>query len=146
MPHGEFSVEIDRTPDEVFRFVEDSSNDPIWRRGMSDSRQTSEGPRGVGTTGEEVYRIAGRESPSTWTITEYDPGRRVEYVSTSGPFEYRGVWRYAAKGPGMHLTVSIDWSTSDPEALGGLSEHALMRTWQAVTEKELEVLKRLLEA
>ncbi len=146
MPHGEFSVEIERTPDEVFRFVEDPSNDPIWRSGISDARQTSEGPRGVGTTGEEVYRVAGRDNPSSWKITVHDPGQRVEYVSTSGPFEYRGVWLYAATDSGTRLTVSIDWSTTDKEALGGLSERALVRTWQSVTEKELLGLKRLLEA
>ena len=146
MPHGEFSIEIDRTPDDVFRFVEDPSNDPIWRSGMSDSRQTSEGPRGIGTTGEELYRVAGRESPSAWKITVYDPVSLVEYVSTSGPFEYHGVWRYEANDSGMSLTVSIEWSVTDPEALGGLSERAVLQTWEAVTAKELLGLKRLLEA
>ncbi len=146
MPHGEFSIEIDRMPDDVFRFVEDPSNDPIWRSGMSDSKQTSEGPRGVGTTGEEVYRVAGRESPSAWKITVYDPGRLVEYVSTSGPFKYHGVWRYETSGSGTRLTVGIEWSVTDPEALGGLSERAVLRTWEEVTAKELQGLKKLLEA
>ncbi len=146
MPRQELNVEIQRPPDDVFRFVEDPANDHIWRPSMEEAAHTSSGPVGVGTTGHEVYRMLGRSIASTWEITVYEPGRRVEYHSTSGPVSYQGSWSYESIEGGTRLTVMVDWEVTDWGVFGRLAERLLERTAFNLTERELSTLKRLLEA
>jgi uncharacterized protein YndB with AHSA1/START domain len=51
------TVVIRRPPREVFRFLADLESIPKWNYAIIETRKTSQGPVGVGTT----YRRAGRE-------------------------------------------------------------------------------------
>jgi hypothetical protein len=53
------SVVINRPVEQVFAFVSDLENDPLWTPGAV-MRRTSQGPLGVGTTFQQYDRFMGR--------------------------------------------------------------------------------------
>ena len=146
MPLTEVSVIIERPVEEVFAFVENPENDPIWRPGVIESGEISRGPKGVGTTGREVYEMLGVRGESTWEITEYEPDRKVSYRSTSGPVTYKGTWTYESVEGGTRVTFAIDWEIAGWDGFGRLSERVVGMTIFQTNDGNLKALKKLLEA
>jgi hypothetical protein len=52
---SEESIVIERPVPEVFAFVSNTTNDPLWHTTVVEGHQTSEGPVGLGTTFEGTY-------------------------------------------------------------------------------------------
>jgi hypothetical protein len=51
--------DVDRPAAEVFAFVSDHLNAPLWQSGLHEVRRTADGPIGVGTEHVFVRRFAG---------------------------------------------------------------------------------------
>jgi len=79
------SVIIDRPAAEVFEFVADMANNPKWQKGQVSCVWTSPPPLAVGSTYDQEARFAGRTIRTSFEVTEFEPGRRIRIVSTSGP-------------------------------------------------------------
>lgn len=77
---------IDRSSEEVARFIFDLTNFPKWDRNVHEARITSEGPTGVGTTGQAVVQQFGRYVVDV-RITEYEPNRKFAFEFISGPLK-----------------------------------------------------------
>lgn len=154
MPRYEVSIVIERSVEDVFAFVENPENDPIWRQSMvesvvesEDEEEENEGEsEGVGATGREVYMLMGRRIETTWEITEYEPNRKVAYKSTSGPVTYEGAWTYEEEDGGTRVTFEIDWDIVNRETFGRLAERVLGITHFQSNDGNLQALKKLLEA
>lgn len=103
----EKSVVISRPVEDVFDFMADPENDMKWQSGVLDSRKTSEGPKGVGTTEESEIQFLGRRIKSTLEVTQYEPNRKIQYKTTSGPipFEAKYILNSLADGD---TKVTID--------------------------------------
>ncbi len=54
----------------VFNYLTDLEKLPQWGAGVLESRQTSPGPKAVGTTYQIVGKVMGRRVPSTYTVTQ----------------------------------------------------------------------------
>jgi uncharacterized protein YndB with AHSA1/START domain len=103
-------VDIDRPVDEVFAFVADPANFPRWAGALvKESRQTSTGPVGVGTTFTQVNMLIGRRFVSEMRVVTHDPPRRFEYITTAGPIRFAGHYTFAAISSGTRFT-SVDQS------------------------------------
>ncbi len=146
MPRFKKSIIIKRPVADVFEFVENPANDSIWRSGVVESGQNLAGPTGVGTTGRESIRHMGRDLETTWEITEYEPNQKVAYRSTSGPFEYEGVWLYEAVDEGTRISFDLDWTLKDREWAGRMTDRLMEMFDDRMYESDLRALKQLLEA
>ena len=154
MPNYDVSVDIKRPVEEVFAFVENPENDPIWRNSMveaeveeeGDGADAEHGGEGLGATGHEVYKLLGREVETTWEITTYEPNHKVAYKSTSGPVDYHGVWAYESVDGGTRLTFAIDWELVDRENFDGMADRVWGRMHRQNNDGNLQALKKLLEA
>lgn len=80
------AVEIERGPEDVFAFLVDVTNDPIWQDGLQEAFFTSDGPVGVGTTGMHRARPMGMTIEVGWQLTEFVDSRRIAWDFVSGPF------------------------------------------------------------
>jgi uncharacterized protein YndB with AHSA1/START domain len=80
------TVEIDRPAAEVFAFVSDVGKNPRWQQGQRSCRWTSPAPHQLDATYDQTAHFLGRDVVSTFRVSEYEPGRRIRFVSTSGPF------------------------------------------------------------
>jgi uncharacterized protein YndB with AHSA1/START domain len=72
----EHTVVIKRPVEEVFAFVTDPNNDPLWQMTILGTEQTSEGPVDVGTTLRNTAKFLGRRIETTMEATENEPPRR----------------------------------------------------------------------
>lgn len=71
------TVDVPRPLSEVFAFLGDFSTTETWDPGIASATKSTEGPIGVGTVFDLVARFNDRELPMIYTITEWEPDRRV---------------------------------------------------------------------
>ncbi len=140
------SIVIQRPVADVFQFVENPANDSIWRAGVVASDQETAEPSALGITGTEVFRFLGRDFQTTWEITEFELDHKVAYRSTSGTFEYEGVWLYVEVDGGTCISFVLEWTLKDREWAGRMSDRLLEIVDKKIYESDLQTLKKLLEA
>lgn len=75
------SALINRPVDEVWKFISDPQNAPVWGRGVSDIVVTSKGTVGLGTT----LRLRMSGSKMEARIIEYEPPKRLTLEFIAGP-------------------------------------------------------------
>ena len=81
----EHSVVINRPVEEVFEFMANPENTPLWAGVVREIKLTSEGPIGVGTTYNVVIELLGRRIESNTEFTEYKPNSKFSTKDTSSP-------------------------------------------------------------
>jgi uncharacterized protein YndB with AHSA1/START domain len=71
-------VELRQAPEAVWAFLTSETNDVNWRGPWVRSvRKLTDGPLGIGTRYETVYRFFGQLQAITVEITELEPARRL---------------------------------------------------------------------
>lgn len=135
-------VTIDRPVGDVFAFMSDFENVPKWNYAITETRQSSAGPVGEGTTYVQRREIP-RPGEEQFTVQEFVPDRRLVVEGVLGPFPARLSYEFSPSDGGTVLTNVVDLQMRGPLRLvGGI---AASRVKKAVAEN-LHVLKRLLEA
>ena len=137
------SVEIDRPPDEVFAFVADARNRPLWDESVDTEELTSPEPIGVGSTVRTGLRSMGRDYVLTWRIVEHEPPSTQTIESTSGPFPTTLVYRLSAHGGGTLAAFSV---TGRPSGVLRLLQPLIARNTQRNLDRGFPRLKQYLEA
>ena len=142
MPSAEHSVTIARPVADVFAFVADGLNGPLWRSGVLDVEHVS--GSGVGALYRQGLKgPGGRRVAADYEVTAYEPDRRIAFKAVAGPVRPTGEYRFAAAGVGTALTFSLS------AELGGLQKLLLGGAVQRTMEAEVgatEALKTLLES
>jgi carbon monoxide dehydrogenase subunit G len=142
MPSFTNTVTIDRPARDVFAFLADLENVPKWNYAITETRRTSPGEVGVGSTYEQTRSIP-TPSREALTITEFEPDRHIAVAGTLARFPARLDYRMEERDGRTRLSNTVDLDLTGPlRLLGGI---ATGRIRSAVAEN-LEALKRLLEA
>jgi Polyketide cyclase / dehydrase and lipid transport len=84
----DLDVTINRPVETVFAFATDPVTFPEWQPAVVESRQTSPGPMGVGTTGMNARKVMGQRVESTFEVASYTQNQVLSVKSTSGPVAY----------------------------------------------------------
>jgi uncharacterized protein YndB with AHSA1/START domain len=98
------SVEIARSPQEVFAYVTDPTNLSTWQDAEEISQLTP-GAIGPGTRFREVHRVFGIRRTEITEVVVFEPGRRFEIRVLEGP-PVDGRWDFEAAGTGTRLTLT----------------------------------------
>lgn len=136
------SVQINRSPDEVFEFMSDPSNDPKWRDSAVSSEWISEGPTQVGSRFKSVDRILGREIEAISEVTKWNPPHRYGQKSAEGPVPFELDITLEPDDGGTRVTLV------GQAEMGGffkIAEGLAGRQLEKQIEKDLAGLKRALE-
>jgi len=139
----EISITINRPIEEVFAFMSDPENQLLWRSGLVEIEQTSEGPIGMGTTYREVMQFLGRRIENTGEIAEYELNKRNTVKTTSGPVPMEITSTFQPVEGGTEVTYGIDAELS---GFFRLAEPLVVRMGKRQMEMELVNLKELMEA
>jgi len=142
MIHLEESIIINRPIEEVFAFMSETKNLPLWQTDVVEARHAPEGPVQVGTKMSIVRAFMGRKMEGTADIVEYAPPTRYAYQTTSGP-EVRGANICEAVTGGTKFTVTFDMQTG---GLFSLADPLVARTIKRSVESGLATLKDVLES
>jgi uncharacterized protein YndB with AHSA1/START domain len=135
-------VTIRKSAEDVFAFLADFENVPAWNHAIEETKKTSDGQVGVGTTYRQI-RSMPRRSEEGFEVTDFEPGGRLAVQGRVGPFPSRVSYLLKSTEQGTRVTNSVDLELHGAFRLGG--PLVVSRVRQAVAAN-LEKLRQVLEA
>jgi uncharacterized protein YndB with AHSA1/START domain len=140
-PSAEYAVTIARPVDAVFAYVADGENCPAWRPGVLDIKRIS--GDGLGARyAQGVRGPMGRRIAADYEITAFEPNRRIEFQTTTGPARPHGRYLFEADNGGTRLSFILHATLTGISGL--LMGGAVQRTMNDEV-RTLDNLKRVLE-
>ena len=133
---AEVSLEIARSPDEVFAYLTDVSKLPSWQSGVHAARRD-------GSRIHESRHMLGRELHTTLEIEEEEAPRLFTIRTIDSPVPFTVRHELAQNGSGTLLTVVGE---GDAGMLPGFAAGIMARRAEKQFRKDFERLKRLLES
>ena len=79
------TIEIARSPEDVFAYLDDLTRHSDWQDQLESVRVVTAGATHVGTRALETRRLGRRTMSSTYEITEHDPPRTFAFRAIDGP-------------------------------------------------------------
>jgi hypothetical protein len=98
------SIEIARSPEEVFAYLTDPSKLSSWQD-AEEVVQLTPGPLGVGSRLREIHKVLGRRRVEITEFVVYEPGHRFEIHMVDGP-PLDGRWDFEPSPVGTRLTFT----------------------------------------
>jgi hypothetical protein len=102
-------VDIARSPDDVFAYLDDLGRHGEWQEQLVNVRVETEGPTRVGTRATDTRRVPGGSREFTYEVTEHDPPRKASFHGLDGPVRPIGTLTVEPAGVGSRLTVRLDF-------------------------------------
>ena len=109
-------VVINRPVEDVFSFVAQGENGPLWNSAVRQMMKTSEGPVGIGTEYWMSRQLPRGPVENTLQVVEYEPNKRYSIQITSAPTPFRYRYEFGPRGSGTRLSLSAEG------ALGGVAD------------------------
>jgi carbon monoxide dehydrogenase subunit G len=136
----EHSVQISRSPEDVFVRLSDVERLPEWQSSALEVH--ADGPMAQGSHIFEKRRLMGRELDNELEVVAFDPPRRLTLRSLGGPVKLTIDHELAAVDGGTRLTIVASGKAG---SLMKLAEPMIARTAEAELRGDFERLKELLE-
>ena len=131
--HAELTIEIARTPEDVFSYLTDVSNLTAWQTGVK-SAKLRDGRI------EESRSLLGRELNTTLEIVEQEEPRLFTLRALDGPVRFTVRHELEAAEEGTRLTVTAEGEVP------GFAAGLLARGAERQFRKDFERLKQILES
>ena len=131
--HAELTVEIGRTPEDVFAYLTDVANLPAWQSGVRAAVQN-------GDRIEETRSVLGRELHTTLEILANEPPRVFTLKALDGPVRFTVTHELEPAKNGTRLRVVADGDV--PGFASGLVAQQAKRQFS----KDFARLKQILES
>jgi uncharacterized membrane protein len=138
----EHTIEIERPAEEVFEFISQPENFPLWQESLLEIRREAEGPLRVGSEVTEVRSFMGRKMETTWTCTEHEPCERSSIEEDEGLVPFKGTFELEALGESTLFTWTVETPGPRGIKVPGAIVGRMVRRQLAV---DSERLKELLE-
>ncbi|HZJ06590.1 MAG TPA: SRPBCC family protein [Nocardioidaceae bacterium] len=105
MTRFEHSVVIDRPLEEVWGYVNDPGNNPVWQGPMIEVRGSAGAPLELGSEIAEVAQFLGKRFEITLEVTEHEPMRHSAVRTSAGPVRLDGSYRFEPVDGGTRFTT-----------------------------------------
>ncbi len=79
------SIEIARSPDDVFAYLSDLARHGEWQTEIVSVKVETDGPTRLGSRATDTRKVPGGKRAVTYEITEFDPPRRTSFKGIDGP-------------------------------------------------------------
>ena len=105
------TVEIARTPDDVFAYLTDISRFTEWQDAVVSAKPLDDGPMKAGSKATMTRRMGKREQTFTTELTDWNPPRSYAFRGIDGPVRPIGKGTLEPIGDGQRtrFTFSIDF-------------------------------------
>ncbi|ANH39811.1 Polyketide cyclase / dehydrase and lipid transport [Nocardioides dokdonensis FR1436] len=140
----EESIVIDKPRMEVWEFMTDPDNVPVYSSNIVEYEVVSGGKQEAGRICRGAVKVAGRRLELTDEMVECEAGVKVRYVSTDATIPYTLSLRYEDEGSGTRLT----WH-QESESLKGVFKFAdpiVLKLYARDVRSNLEKAKTILES
>src|SRR5215813_4688372 len=84
------SIEIERTPEDVFAYLADLARHGEWQAAIESTTVETDGPTRVGSRARDRRRVPGGVREFTYEVTDHDPPRRSAFLGVDGPVRPMG--------------------------------------------------------
>jgi uncharacterized protein YndB with AHSA1/START domain len=139
--HFENALTIARKPEDVFSYLADFENVPKWNYAITETRKTSQGPVGVGTTYRQTRSIPS-PAKETFTVTEFEPQHLLAIHGDLGPFQ--GTLSYELE-PVAEGTLLTNHAVLEGKGLAKIAAPLLGGRVGDAVATNLQKLKEILE-
>lgn len=139
------SIDIDRSPAEVYAYLDELERHQEWQTGLLEATIETEGPVGVGTRVREKRKVPGGTAMMTYEITEHDPPRRSSFRGVTGPVRPVGTVTIEPLNDGAASRVTIEF-VLEGRGLGKLIAPLANRDAKRTIPQDQEQLKERLES
>lgn len=137
-------LDVHRPAADVFAFVSDHLNAPLWQRGLHEVRRTTDGPIGIGSEHVFVRRFAGRRIESRNRFVEFESDRYVAFEVPEGKMTGRASYLVEPIGADRcRVTSTMQFSI---DGWMRVAEPLLARILERDSRRDEQALKRHLEA
>ncbi|MEU6880963.1 SRPBCC family protein [Streptomyces sp. NPDC046712] len=140
------SIDISRSPAEVFSYVTDPTHLPDWQESAVSVRLLSDAPIRVGSKVAVTRRMGRREMTTTMQVIDLDPPRSWHIHGIDGPVrgDVQGRIEPIDNGEHSRLTLSVDFES---HGIGKVLVPLVVRPFVRKEMPESEqTLKGILEA
>lgn len=134
---------VARPRDEVARYTMDWRNDPTWLGAISEVRQVTDGPFGIGSQVARAATFLGRRIEYVNEVVVHEPGARLVMRSVKGPFPMTVTYEFEAVGGGTRVRVRTQGDASGFYRMAG---PMLSRAVRRAVSGDLRRLKETIEA
>jgi hypothetical protein len=130
------TVTIRRAIDDVFAFLAEFENVPTWNYAIVETKKTSPGPVGVGTSYRQIRSIPDR-SEEGFEVTAFEPTSRLEVHGDIGRFIATISYLLTPTGDGTRLTnvVNLKPSSGVLRLLAPSPTPGSRRRWQPTSTR-----------
>jgi len=137
-------IDIERPAAEVFTFVADQTNAPLWQQGLHEVRRLTPGPLGVGTEHTFSRQFAGKLVESRNRFIAFEAGRFVAFeITPAAGMSGSASYTVEPTGPtSARLVSEVHFKVTGPSSL---ATPLLRRVFQRDTKRDEATLKVLLE-
>jgi uncharacterized membrane protein len=139
----EHTLTIDRPVEEVWDYLMDARNDPVWMTHVVEVGRGADQPMEPGLEIDETVKFLGRRLPVTMKVTEHEPKRRSAIELTGSPVPGRGSYELEPVDGGTRLTATLE---TDAHGFFKLAEPVFARMARRDFAGNFATLKDLLEA
>jgi hypothetical protein len=142
-----FSIEIERSVEDIYELVGNPENDVKWQSAVLDVRKLTPGPIRAGSRYQHTLRILGKRMAVDVEISERQPHSSYVLQCVSGPltFETR-VQLTKVQGRDGRATLVDTVVEGHPSGVVRVAAVALSRHRRAEIDRDLRTLKRMMES
>ena len=136
---------IDRPIEEVFAFLADGENDPMFSPRVLEIAKTTDGPPGVGTVYASTVKDAGMKTEREFQLTEFEPPTRIRWaeVSTNLVTASEGGYDLVREGTGTRVTIH---NVLEGHGFGKLLAPLALRSARKGADEMAQAIKAAVEA
>ena len=143
MPRMSTSFEVNRPVEDVFSYVASFENRQHYEKGLIESKQTSDGPFGLGSTCRDLMQAGGRKMEYTARISAFEPNKSFTFESLSGPMDFKGTWSFESLENGTRLSMEFEGRM---KGLMRLFEPLMAMQFKGQMQESSAKLKEILES
>ena len=114
------TVEIAKSPQEVFAYLDDLGRHGEWQEQIESVEVLTEGPTRAGSRAVDTRRVPGGRRKITYEITEHDPPRKASFRGLDGPIRPVGTVTVEPIDDGRRSRVTLELDLVGHGVLGKL--------------------------
>ena len=140
------TVEIAKSPQEVFAYLDDLGRHGEWQKQIESVEVLTDGPTRVGSRAIDTRRVPGGRRKITYEITEHDPPRRAAFRGLDGPIRPVGSVTVEPLDEGRRSRVTLELDLVGHGLMGKLVAPLARRDARKRVPEDQARLKERLES
>jgi uncharacterized protein YndB with AHSA1/START domain len=139
------SIEIARSPQEVFAFATDPTRLTEWQENLVEAKVQTEGPTRVGSRMTQTRRVGKGTRTFTLEVTAHEPPSRFAFKGIDGPVRPQATITFEPLDGGQRTRVSVEFDI-EGRGLGMLLAPLVRRNVRKELPENQQRLKQRLES